>query len=216
MPDRSLIGRVTASPINYWATLVVDAIGAAAFAWLGATRYAGSLAIAAVLVVAGFLGWSLAEYLLHRCVLHGWPAAARREHAKHHRDSRALISTPLLLIPLCALTVFALVASATSIGTAALVTFGLYAGYNYFVVVHHLQHFHPEMLARSTLFERNLRLHELHHRHPHTHFGISSSIWDRAFGSGWSPGRLRSIEVSKSQSLIEGPLPPTTTGRVGL
>lgn len=189
VPDRSLLGRVTASPINYWATFVVDAIGAGAFAWLGATRFEGSLAAAALLVVAGFLSWSLAEYLLHRCVLHGWPAAARREHAKHHRDTRALISTPLLLIPICALAVFAVVASVTSVGTAALVTFGLYAGYNYFVIVHHLQHFHPELLARSRLFERNLRLHQLHHRHPDTHFGISSSIWDRAFGSGWRGGR---------------------------
>lgn len=189
--ERSLLGRVTASKINYWATFVVDAIGAVAFAWLGASRYEGSLPVGIVLVVAGFLVWSLVEYLLHRCVLHGWPAAARREHAKHHRDPHVLISTPLLLIPLCALAAFALVASATSIGTAALVTFGLYAGYNYFVVVHHLQHFHPEILARSTLFARNLRLHERHHRHPDTHFGISSSIWDRAFRSGWSPGRLK-------------------------
>ena len=46
-----------------------------------------------------------------------------------------------------------------------------------------MQHFHPELLARSSLFQRNLRLHELHHRHPDTHFGISNSIWDRVFRS---------------------------------
>ena len=183
VPDRSIIGRVTASPINYWATFVTDAAGAAAFGWLGATRYRGSIALAALLVVGGFLSWTLIEYLLHRWVLHGWPTAAR-EHAKHHRDTRALISTPLMTIPLCAVMVLAVLAFATSIGTAALATFGLYLGYNYFVIVHHLQHFHPELLARSSLFGRNLRLHQLHHRHPDRHFGISSSIWDRAFGSG--------------------------------
>lgn len=182
VPDRSLLGRVTASPFNYWATFVTDAIAAAAFGWLGATRYRGSLVVGVVLVIGGFFSWTLIEYLLHRCILHGLPIAAR-EHAKHHRDTRALISTPLLMIPFLALVVFAAIAVATSIGDAALVTFGLYAGYNYFVIVHHMQHFHPELLSRSSLFGRNLRMHELHHRRPDTHYGISVGFWDRVFGS---------------------------------
>ena len=178
----SFLGRFTSSPFNYWATIIVDLIGASAFAWYGMTRYRGPIAVGPLLVIAGFLAWTLAEYLLHRFLLHGFPVA-RREHAKHHQDTHALISTPLMLIPLAASLVCAALAAATSVGVAALVTFGLYAGYNYFVIVHHLQHFHPELLARSKFFERNLRLHELHHDRPDTHFGISSSIWDRAFGS---------------------------------
>ena len=182
VPDRSLLGRVTTSPINYWGSIGTDAIGAAAFGWLGVTRYEGSLLLGVVLVVGGFLSWTLMEYLLHRCVLHGWTKAAR-EHAKHHRDTHALIATPLLVIPILSVIVCAVLTLPTSLGTAALMTFGLYAGYNYFVIVHHLQHFHPELLARSPLFERNLRLHELHHRHPETHFGISTPIWDYVFSS---------------------------------
>jgi cyclopropane-fatty-acyl-phospholipid synthase len=181
-PDRTLLGRMTTSPFNYWGSIGTDAVAAAAFGWLGATRYEGSLILGVVLVVAGFLSWTLMEYFLHRCVLHGWAKAAR-EHAKHHRDTRALIATPMLLIPLLSLIVFAALAVATSLGTAALITIGLYAGYNYFVLVHHMQHFHPELLARSPLFERNLRLHELHHQHPETHFGISVGVWDRVFRS---------------------------------
>jgi sterol desaturase/sphingolipid hydroxylase (fatty acid hydroxylase superfamily) len=180
--DRSLIGRVTTSPINYWGSIVTDAMLAAAFGWLGATRYHGSLIVAALLVAGGVLLWTLVEYLLHRCLLHGWAKAAR-EHAKHHRDTHALIATPLMVMPLLAVLIFAALAYATSMGDAALLMFGLYGGYNYFVIVHHMQHFHPELLARSSLFERNLRLHELHHRHPGTHFGISCSIWDWAFRS---------------------------------
>jgi cyclopropane-fatty-acyl-phospholipid synthase len=182
VPDRSLLGRITTSPINYWATFVTDAVAAAAFGWLGAIRYDGSIVVGVLYIAGGFLSWTLIEYLLHRWVLHGWTPAAR-EHAKHHRDTHALISTPLMLIPLLSAVIFAAIAFATSIGDAALITCGLYAGYNYFVIVHHLQHFHPELLARSPLFERNLRLHELHHRHPGTHFGISVALWDRVFGS---------------------------------
>lgn len=178
----ALLGRVTSSPFNYWATMIVDAIGAGAFAWFGMTRYRGPIAVGVLLVIAGFLAWTLCEYLLHRFCLHGWPVA-RREHAKHHHDTHALISTPLMAIPVAAVLVCAALSVPMSLGAAALVTFGLYAGYNYFVIVHHLQHFHPELLARSSFFERNLRLHELHHERPDMHFGISCSIWDRAFGS---------------------------------
>ena len=182
VPERSLISRVSTSPLNYWGTIVTDAIVAVAFGWLGATRYTGSIAFGVLLAFAGLLAWTLAEYLIHRCLLHGW-SVARKEHAKHHRDARAFVATPLMTIPLAALVLFGGLVLATSLGTAALVMFGMYVGYNYFVIVHHMQHFHPELLARSILFERNLRLHELHHQHPETHFGISSSIWDRAFGS---------------------------------
>lgn len=182
VPDRSLISRVSTSPINYWCSFLTDGLVAATFGWLGAKRYHGSLAVGLLLVAAGLLAWTLFEYLIHRCLLHGWPTGAR-EHAKHHRDTHALIATPLVVIPLLSLVIFAGIALATSIGDAALVMFGMYAGYNYFVIVHHMQHFHPELLARSGLFARNLRLHELHHRHPDTHFGISSSLWDHAFRS---------------------------------
>lgn len=178
----ALLGRVTSSPINYYGSMVVDTIGAGVFAWYGMTRFKGPIAVGVLLVIAGFLGWTLCEYLLHRFLLHGW-AVARREHAKHHQDTHALISTPTLAIPISALLVYGVLAVSTSLGVAALVTFGLYAGYNYFVFVHHLQHFYPALLARLPFFERNLRLHELHHERPDTHFGISCSIWDRAFGS---------------------------------
>ncbi len=178
----ALLGRFTSSPFNYWGTIVVDLIGAGVFAWLGWTRYRGPIAVGILLVLGGFLSWTLAEYLLHRFLLHGFPIA-RREHAKHHQDTHALISTPLMMIPVAASLVCAALAWPTSFGVAALATSGLYVGYNYFVIVHHLQHFHPELLARSKFFERNLRLHELHHDRPDAHFGISCSIWDRAFGS---------------------------------
>jgi predicted transporter len=179
-PDRSLLERVTGSPINYWGAFIVDMVVAATFGWLGATRYDGSLVLGVVLVGSGVLAWTLVEYFLHRWILHGVLA---RDHARHHRDTQALIATPLMVIPFCAALIFTLAALASSIGAAAVFTFGWYVGYNYFVIVHHMQHFYPDVLARSALFERNLRLHELHHRHPDTHFGISNSLWDRAFGS---------------------------------
>lgn len=182
-PNRSLLDRMASSSLNYRVSFVTDAIAAAAFGWFGATRYRGPIAVAAILIVVGFLIWSLLEYLLHRWLLHGRLPAARREHAKHHRDAQATVATPLLAIPIFMSLIWAALTLLTSNAVASLVTFGVYAGYNYFAIVHHMQHFHPELLARTRLFRHQLRLHELHHRHPDKQFGISTSIWDRVFGS---------------------------------
>ena len=181
--ERSLLEQVACSPINYWATLVTDVLAAFAFAWFGATRYSGSWIIAVVIVVGGMIGWGFIEYLLHRWVLHGIFLAIRREHGRHHGQPQAPISTPWLVIPICATATCAALSLAMPLGAAALLTFGIYAGYNYFAIVHHLLHHRPATLARSRYFEVHLRLHEIHHREPDVHFGISNSVWDRLFGT---------------------------------
>lgn len=180
---RSLVERVACSPINYWATFVTDVLTAAIFAWLGARWYSGSLVAAAAIIVAGMLGWGLIEYLLHRWVLHGVVDVINREHSRHHGQPKATISTPLFVIPICAVLTWAALSLAISPGAAALLTFGIYVGYNYFAIVHHLLHHRPSTLARSRYFEVHLRLHEIHHRQPNVHFGISNSMWDRVFGT---------------------------------
>ena len=180
---RSLLERVACNPVNYWATLVTDVVGAAVFAWLGVRWYSGPWVTASVLIVAGMIGWGLLEYLLHRWVLHGRVPAIKREHGRHHGQPQATISTPLFVIPICAVLLCAALSLVISNGAAAILTFGFYVGYNYFAIVHHLLHHRPSTLARSRYFEVHLRLHEIHHREPNVHFGISNSMWDRVFGT---------------------------------
>lgn len=179
----TLLEKVAASPLNYRATLIVDPVAAVAFAYYGAVTYSGTVVAAVACVVAGFMAWGFLEYLLHRWVLHGVLRSPRREHAKHHGQPKATISTPVLVIPIGATIIFAALAFVLPTGVAALLTFGIYAGYNYFAIVHHLLHHCPDALARSRYFEAQLRSHEAHHRNPDLHFGISSGLWDRLFGT---------------------------------
>ena len=60
---------------------------------------------------------------------------------------------------------------------------GLYAGYNYFALVHHLQHHRGKDLAGVAYLRRLERLHDLHHHRQVVNFGISTKIWDRLFGT---------------------------------
>jgi len=191
--SRPLLERVAASPINYWATFVTDLVVAASFAWFGATRHPGSAFGAAAFVLLGIAGWPLLEYSLHRWLLHGKLSAAfRKEHARHHAYPRETAGTPWLASTSLGIVFWACLAFVLSGSAAALFMSGIYAGYIYFVIVHRMQHYHPEVMGRWRLFGRQLRMHELHHAQPDMHFGITTSIWDHILGT--FRGRSRLLE----------------------
>lgn len=68
-------------------------------------------------------------------------------------------------------------------GIATLTVFGLYAGYNYFVLLHHLQHHHGATIARVEHWRALVTLHDVHHHRPHVNYGITTTFWDRMFGT---------------------------------
>lgn len=146
-------------------------------------------------IVAGALGWTLLEYLLHRFVLHGLPPF-KRWHAEHHRRPAALIAAPTLLtIPLFATL---LLPTLWWLGPwpATALSFGLLNGYLAYGLAHHAIHQptagrRPPGLARRWLLRRRL-WHGLHHRRlpagntsaaTEGHYGVSSVFWDRVFGT---------------------------------
>ncbi|MBL0148628.1 MAG: sterol desaturase family protein [Ideonella sp.] len=138
------------------------------------------------LVASGWVGWSLAEYLLHRFVLHGLKPFSSM-HAVHHRRPQALLATPtlvsaglivsLVLLPLLAL---------TPGWCAVAVTLGVAAGYLAYSVAHHATH---HWRSRGAWLQRRRHWHALHHRTGRQpgrkagYFGITTLVWDRLFGT---------------------------------
>src|SRR4029077_12627938 len=100
--------RIGYSSANYWLAMLCDLAAALAFLAFGLNRFSGSFVVAGGVVVVGFMSWGLLEYVLHRWVLHGPPSMARRCHAQHHAEPRALISTPLFVIMTGALAIWGL------------------------------------------------------------------------------------------------------------
>jgi sterol desaturase/sphingolipid hydroxylase (fatty acid hydroxylase superfamily) len=126
--------------------------------------------------------WTLAEYMLHRFVLHHVPYV-KDMHDAHHDDEKALIGTPTwlsfiilgggVLLPLY-LTFDFIVMS----GLAG----GIVVGYLWYVTVHHMVH-HWEVRPDGYGY-RLKRRHALHHYFDdHGNFGVSSGFWDRVFGT---------------------------------
>jgi sterol desaturase/sphingolipid hydroxylase (fatty acid hydroxylase superfamily) len=183
---RILLGaldRMVCSAVNYWVVMLSDLAAALAFLALGLNRFSGRWVVAGGVALVGFMSWGLLEYVVHRWVLHGPPSLARRGHAQHHAEPRALISTPLFVIMTGALAIWGLLGLVLPAGPAALLVLGLYAGYNYFALVHHWQHHRRTDLACVAYLRRLERLHHLHHHRQVVNFGISTTIWDRLFGT---------------------------------
>jgi sterol desaturase/sphingolipid hydroxylase (fatty acid hydroxylase superfamily) len=180
---RLALERIIDSPANYWLAMVSDVVWALGFLVVGWTVYAGPALIAVTAVVAGFVVWRLLEYVTHRWVLHGPPSLFKRSHARHHGDTHALISTPFLVIFGAALVIRSLVGLVLPSGVATLSVFGLYAGYNYFSILHYFQHRHGATTACVGYWRKLLEIHESHHRHTLVNFGITTTIWDRLFGT---------------------------------
>lgn len=143
----------------------------------------------ALLFILGLLIWTLAEYLLHRFVLHGWPYFAKY-HQAHHDDPRAMIASPTLF----SLGVFASIAllpATLLLGLwPALPCFaGFLLGYVAFAAVHEIVH-HSDS---QHLLVRHFKL--FHARHHHAtearNFGVLTSFWDKVFGTYEMPRRSR-------------------------
>jgi sterol desaturase/sphingolipid hydroxylase (fatty acid hydroxylase superfamily) len=121
----------------------------------------------AVLFVGGFVGWTLAEYIVHRFVLH---YLAPREHGLHHANPDGAVLTIFWQIWIC----FALI---YFIAGGAFVA-GALVAYTWYLFVHHCAHHGPDKLPLPLL-----RHHRSHHRFATRNYGVSTTLWDRVFGT---------------------------------
>jgi sterol desaturase/sphingolipid hydroxylase (fatty acid hydroxylase superfamily) len=132
-------------------------------------------------VVAGLVSWTFLEYTLHRFVLHGIEPF-KTWHALHHLRPRALIFAPTLLSgTLIGLLVFTPTFLMSSASRATSLTVGLLVGYLGYAMTHHaIHHWHGQW---GWLRQRK-KIHAIHHMESlPMYFGVTSTFWDRVFGS---------------------------------
>ena len=151
---------------------LVSAI-ARAIALLAALRL--NVSIAAPLFCCGLAAWTLAEYIVHRFVLH---AIAPVQHGIHHARPQDAIDKVFWQIWLA----FAL-AYLTAGGTFLA---GVLVAYGWFLSLHYCAHHSPAILPASLL-----KHHVDHHRFANRNYGVTTKFWDRLFGT-----LLRSSEAS--------------------
>lgn len=147
----------------------------------------------------GLASWTLLEYAIHGGMGHLHQTFVTPIHAAHHRDPHAVFAIGTWL-PSAAV----LAALVALFGSAPGVFFylGLLTGFAAYEVIHYRIHF----ARRLTRVEQRLHAHHLvHHlRRPKKCLGVTTSLWDRVFGTEPSPQEAAALYASVRD------LPPLT------
>ena len=134
-----------------------------------------------VAVVAGVAMWTLLEYLLHRWMLHRWPPF-KPLHDAHHAHPSEFIGTPVWVSVGLFLALWVALAAGLPRPIAAGLSGGLMLGYLVYAILHDVLH-HGRVRPGGWLHRAKLR-HARHHRPgARTDFGVSTSLWDKLFGT---------------------------------
>ena len=177
---------------------------------LAILAFAGLAGIARFhLVVAGLAAWTLVEYLVHRFAFHHCFPLGRRLHQLHHDHpsdpdaERSSLSTPLLAFPFGFL-----VLGAAGMEDGSAIFAGLLSGYLVFIAVHYAVHRWP-IEPGSWLYSTKIR-HLTHHRFENCNFGVTTNVWDVAFGTcARLPDRGQEADGSR-RNQTAGRDPPVT------
>ena len=147
--------------------------------------------IAATLIFgAGLLAWTLLEYIIHGVLAHSHRTFVTPLHNEHHVDPRAVFAMRAY-IPTAG--VLIVLAAVFGMAPGMIFLFGLVAGFAVYEYVHYRIHF----VTPSSAIEARLRARHLAHhlREPDAIFGVTTRIWDVAFGTEPAPERMRELSA---------------------
>lgn len=155
--------------------------------------------------VVGALGWTLAEYLLHRFAMHAPGARSRlaTEHLEHHRR-RAYFASNLEKARMAAVVVLGLVVLlAPAVGLVRALAFAV--GFAGTYLAYELLHRRLHVARPLHGWGRVLRLHHFHHHHvnPRANHGVTIRFWDRVFGTFERPATPIRVVAAKAPTWID-------------
>jgi len=141
------------------------------------------------LVIIGAALWTLTEYVMHRVVYHGIPFF-EKYHETHHANPRVYVGAPPMIGTSLVFLVSFVPLATYSIVLANAVCVGMLMGYTIYMTVHHACHFW--MLTPGGYLYRARLHHAAHHyRNDDGNFGVTTSFWDRVFGTRIQPSPPR-------------------------
>jgi len=158
------------------------------FLYYSSARLAYSMVRIILVLLSGVLFWTFFEYIMHRFIFH-WVAENERArkivyvmHGNHHefpRDKERLFMPPVPSIIIASI-IFFLVNLVIG-GNVFMFFPGFVLGYLLYGSMHFAIHaWNPPYKWMKPLW-RNHHLH--HYKDDHKGFGVSTTIWDRVFGT---------------------------------
>jgi dihydroceramide fatty acyl 2-hydroxylase len=171
---------------SYFLDFALVPAAASGLLFLAWWRGLGAGVITAAIIV-GAIGWSLAEYWIHRSVFHG-RTPFEPMHQMHHRLPKDMIGLAswATFAAFGGIWLVAEVFAGLAIGSAF--TAGVMAGYLLYCGIHVRFHHHGDDAKLSRYIAFMNKHHVGHHRGGKGNFGVSSPIWDFVFGT-YRPSR---------------------------
>jgi sterol desaturase/sphingolipid hydroxylase (fatty acid hydroxylase superfamily) len=180
-----IFGAASLTPVLAFAAAL-----SAALVWLGTRGPLPGAGVPALLMTAGAVYWTFAEYAVHRWFYHWRPRhrGLRRLvesfHVYHHRtpDDRAVWHAgPALVLLVLAVMGPPVLLVLRDLQQTALVMAGATVAYALYEVAHHA--FHARVYRKGPMrFLQALHLHH-HDRNWGRNFGVTSPLWDLILGS---------------------------------
>jgi sterol desaturase/sphingolipid hydroxylase (fatty acid hydroxylase superfamily) len=131
------------------------------------TNSSHTVGVAAALTATGVIAWTLAEYVVHRLVLH---RLMPTQHWIHH----AYPGEPVLSIFWQIWACFAVVYLIADCAFLA----GSLVAYAWYLFVHHCTHHSTDRLPAFLI-----GYHDGHHKFATRNYGVTTSLWDHVFGT---------------------------------
>lgn len=175
-----IVIRLASGAGNYWTCFVTDPLTIGFFLFWEVVILRSDLLGLSLAAGAGFLSFSLAEYVFHRWVYHEGETPARTAHEKHHESPEALVAMPWFIVSAIMGSVWLVFSYWLRIHFVAGFTAGFLAGFVFYGILHHVHH-HFDF--KSRLYRKLRSHHFIHHQHPGKNFGVTTRIWDRIFGT---------------------------------
>jgi sterol desaturase/sphingolipid hydroxylase (fatty acid hydroxylase superfamily) len=137
--------------------------------------------MALVCLTSGFVGWTLAEYWIHRGLFHAL-TAFERMHTVHHLNPKGWVGIASWGTFGTFAAIWLAAAALIDVAIASTFTAGVILGYLTYCIVH-VRYHHGDRTKFNRYIAFMWRHHAAHHRGGKGNFGVTSPLWDFVFGS---------------------------------
>ena len=174
------IGRMSSTRTNYWAEVAIDSALCLLLLVLGWQQHDGGALTALLALGLGLFAFSFIEYFFHRWLFHTRIPLFTQGHDLHHARPLGYDSLPFFLPPAVLLALAGVFVLIMPTGFALLLASAITLGYILYGLSHFIIH---HVRFKQPLLRRWAGAHHVHHYHPETNFGVTSSLWDVLLGT---------------------------------
>ncbi|CAM0997426.1 Putative Fa2h protein [Rhodanobacter sp. Root179] len=174
------IVRMSSTRTNYWAEVAIDSALCLLLLVLGWQQHDGGAVTALLALGLGLFAFSFIEYLFHRWLFHTRIPLFTQGHDLHHARPLGYDSLPFFLPPVVLLLLAGVFVAVMPTGFALLLASSITFGYILYGLSHFIIH---HVRFKQPLLRRWAGAHHVHHYHPDTNFGVTSSLWDVLLGT---------------------------------